>query len=101
MERDTDLIFQPSLMFEVKTSGLYYKSFMIVIYDCNDNGLYYKTTIIANLTTIIANSTLAWSVNYDHKACCKLKRTFMIVNYNHKPLTVQATGECPRGAHLG
>ncbi len=32
-------------------SGLYYKRFMIVIYDRNDNGLYYKTTIVANLTT--------------------------------------------------
>jgi hypothetical protein len=39
------------------TSGLYYKSFMIVIYDHNDSmiviydrngsGLYYKTTIVA------------------------------------------------------
>ncbi len=29
----------------VKTSGLYYKSFMIVIYDRNDNGQYYKIKI--------------------------------------------------------
>jgi len=55
------------LDFKSKTSGLYNKSFMIVIYDCNDStivihdhydstiiiydrndsGLYYKTTIIA------------------------------------------------------
>jgi hypothetical protein len=88
-------------MFEVKTSGLYYKSFMIIIYDPNDNGLYLKTMIVANLTTIIANLTLAWSVNYDHKVCCKLKRTFTIVNYDPKPFKVQATGECTRGAHLG
>jgi len=27
------------------TSGLYYKCFMIIIYDCNDSGQYYKTTI--------------------------------------------------------
>ncbi len=27
----------------IRTSGLYYKSFTIVIYDCNDIGLYYKT----------------------------------------------------------
>jgi hypothetical protein len=27
------------------TSGLYYKCFMIVIYDCNDSGQYYKTRI--------------------------------------------------------
>ncbi len=26
-------------------SGLYYKCFTIVIYDCNDSGQYYKTTI--------------------------------------------------------
>ena len=26
-------------------AGLYYKCFMIVIYDCNDSGQYYKTTI--------------------------------------------------------
>ena len=30
--------------FVVKASGLYYKSFTIVIYDCNDSGQYYKTT---------------------------------------------------------
>ncbi len=65
-------------------SGLYYKSFTIVIYDCNDNGLYYKTMIIANLA-------LARSVSYDHKLCCKLKRTFTIVNHDPKPFTVQAT----------
>ncbi len=28
------------------TSGLYYKCFMIVIYDRNDSGQYYKTTIM-------------------------------------------------------
>ncbi len=26
-------------------TGLYYKNYMIVIYDCNDTGQYYKTTI--------------------------------------------------------
>ncbi len=74
------------------SSGLYNKSFTIVIYDCNDNGLYYKTSIIANLTMIIANLALARSVNYDCKVCCKLKCTFMIVNYSPKPFTVQVTG---------
>jgi hypothetical protein len=44
--------------------GLYYKSFMIIIYDCNDNGLYYKTMIVANLA-------LARSVNYDCKVTAK------------------------------
>ncbi len=70
-----------------RSFGLYYKSFTIVIYNRNDNGLYYKTmivanlaTIVANLTTIVANLALARSVNYDRKVCCKLKRTFMIVN---------------------
>jgi len=28
-----------------KTCGLYYKSFTIVIYDCNDSGQLYKTMI--------------------------------------------------------
>jgi hypothetical protein len=68
----------------VKSSGLYYKSFTIVIYNHNDNGLYYKTTIIANLTTIVANLALARSVNYNHKVRYKLKHTFVIVNYDPK-----------------
>jgi len=41
---------------------------------------------------IVANLTLARGVNYDHKVRCKLKRTFMIVNYDPKPFIVQATG---------
>ncbi len=76
----------------VGSCGLYYKSFMIIVYDLNDNGLYYKTTIIVNLTTIVANLACARSVNYDHMVCCKLKRTFRIVNYDSKPFIVQATG---------
>jgi hypothetical protein len=40
---------------------------------------------------IVANLTLARSVNYDHNLCCKLKRTFMLVNYDPKPFIVQAT----------
>ncbi len=59
--------------------GLYYKSFTIVFNDHNDNSLYYKTMIVADLA-------LARSVNYDHKGHCKLKHTFMIVNYNPKHL---------------
>ncbi len=65
--------------FEILISGLYYKSFTIVIYIYNDNGLYYKSTIIANLA-------LARRVNYDCKARCKLKHTFSILNYNPKHL---------------
>ncbi len=29
-----------------KSSGLYYKTSVVVIYNCNDSGLYYKTTIL-------------------------------------------------------
>jgi len=76
----------------VKSSGLYYKSFTIVIHNCNDNGLYHKTTNIANLTTIVVNLALARSVNYDHKVRCKLKRTFTIVNYDPKSFIEQAAG---------
>ncbi len=64
---------------------------MIVIYNGNDNGLYYESTIVANLTMIIANLALARSITYDHKVCCKLKHTFTIVNYDPKPFIVQAT----------
>ncbi len=59
--------------------GLYYKSFMIVIYNHNNNTLYCKTTIVSNLA-------LARRVNYNRKVCCKLERTFMIVNYDPKHL---------------
>jgi hypothetical protein len=49
--------------------------------------------IIANLTTILAYLALARSVTYNRKVRCKLKRTFMIVNYNLKPFVVQATDD--------
>jgi hypothetical protein len=83
----------------IPTCGLYYKSLTIVNYDCNDNGLYYNTTIVSNLTMIVANLTaivanlaLVRSINYDCKVRCKPKRTFTIINYDPKPLIVQATG---------
>jgi hypothetical protein len=79
---------------------MYYKSFTIIIYDQNDNGLYYKTMIAANLTTIIANLALARSINYYRKVCCKLKRTFTIVNYDPKPFIVQATGVYIKGVSM-
>jgi hypothetical protein len=60
-------------------SGLYYKSFTIAIYNHNDNGLYYKIMIVANLA-------LDRSIYYDCKVCCKLMRTFTIVNYDPKHL---------------
>ncbi len=50
------------------------------------------TAIVTNLTAIVANLALARSINYDRKVRCKLKRTFMIVNYNPKHFIVQATG---------
>jgi len=76
--------------YSVRLSGLYYKSFRIVIYDHNDNGLYYKGTTVANLTTIVANLALSRSVNYDRKV--HWKSTFMIINYDTKPFIVQANG---------
>jgi len=47
--------FEPLLPFEIlenekvesaDISGLYYKCFTIIIYDCNNSGQYYKTTIM-------------------------------------------------------
>ncbi len=61
----------------ISHSGMYYKHFTIEIYDHNDSDMYYKTMILTNLA-------LARSVNYDRKVCCKLNRTFTIVNYNRK-----------------
>jgi hypothetical protein len=72
------------MFYDTGPSGLYYKSFTIVIYNRNDNGLFYKTTILANLA-------LARSVNYDRKVCCKLKHTFMIVNVNNDPKNIYST----------
>ncbi len=40
--------------------------------------------IVANLTMIVANLSLARSINYDHKVSCKLKGTFTIVNCDPK-----------------
>jgi hypothetical protein len=37
--------FQPCITFVSEPSGLYYKNFMIVIYNRNDSGQYYKTMI--------------------------------------------------------
>ncbi len=36
----------------MKTSGLYYKKFMLVIYDRNDSGQYCKTTITIVFTIL-------------------------------------------------
>ncbi len=63
------------------TSGLYYKNFMIAIYDHNGNTIviysrndsdqYYKTMSLADLS-------LARGVNYDLKVCYKLKHTLQL-----------------------
>ncbi len=39
------LIRRKATTVQILTSGLYYKSFTIVIDDCNDSGQYYKTMI--------------------------------------------------------
>ncbi len=36
----------PTSRIKTQPSGLYYKCFMIVIYDRNDSGQYYKSTIV-------------------------------------------------------
>ena len=54
------------------------------MYDLNDSGQCCKTMNLGNVA-------LARSVNYNCKVCCKLKRTFTIVNYDPKPYIVQAT----------
>jgi hypothetical protein len=70
---------------EYRACCLYYKSFMIiiynrndstmVIYDHNDSGLYYKTTIIAR---------------YELKLCSKLKHNLRSYNHNlHSLVTLQ------------
>jgi hypothetical protein len=37
----------------IKTSGLFYKNVMIVIYDRNDSGQYYKTTMTIVFTILV------------------------------------------------
>ncbi len=62
-------------------SGLYYKSFTIVIYDHNDSSQYYNTMI--TIVSYAPNLTLALAsvFNYDRKWRSKLKCNlqFMIV----------------------
>ncbi len=56
------------MFYDINTSGLYYKSIMIVTYNCNGSGLHCETMILANLD-------LTRNVNYDFKVHCKLKHT--------------------------
>jgi len=55
------------------TSGLYYKSFVIVIYNRSDSSQYYNTMIM--IVSYAPNLTLALAsvINCDHKWCSKLK----------------------------
>jgi hypothetical protein len=78
-------------------TGLYHKSFKIIIYDrndstieiynCNDSGLYYKTTIVTNLA-------LARIVNYDNKIVrnatnCGLNyKSFAIIIYDRNDSSI-------------
>ncbi len=68
------------------TSGLYYKRVKIVIYYCNNTILYYER--VSSCSVALA---LARSVNYDCKAHCQLRRTFVTVNYDCNTVIVQAT----------
>ncbi len=69
-------------------SGLYYKSFTIVIYDNIDSGQYYKTMIM--IVSYAPHSTLALSsiVNYDRKWRHNLEHHLLMIV---KTFIVQAT----------
>ncbi len=64
---EIERLIQARLHLELKTitSGLYYKSFTIVIYDRIDSGQYYKTMIM--IISYPPHLTLALSsvINYD------------------------------------
>ncbi len=84
------------------TCGLYYKCFMIiiyncndsmiVIYDCNDSGLYYKTMIIPRyklkLRSKLKRNLWSYNCNHDPNLRSKLK----CVIYDRKTFIVLATG---------
>jgi hypothetical protein len=59
--------FMPKRSYEIDTSGLYYKSFTIIIYKCNDSSQYYNTLITNVNYTPNLTLALASVVNYDHK----------------------------------
>jgi hypothetical protein len=80
-------------------SGLCYKIFTIVTYDCNDSSSYCKTTLLDKAKLILTNLASAKSVNYDRKVCYKLKHTLnlMSIIYDRKTFIVQATGPLLKG----
>jgi hypothetical protein len=59
-------------------SGLCYKSFTIVTYDCNERSLYCKATVQSKAKLILANVAVAMSVNYRRRVLCKLKRALQL-----------------------
>jgi len=61
------LAYNSSTLNVLKFSGLYYKSFTIIIYNRIDSGQYYKTMI--TIISYAPHLTLALSsvINYDHK----------------------------------
>jgi len=75
----------------IESNGLYYKSFTIVIYDCNDSSQYYN--IMFTIKSYAPNLTLALAsvVNYDRKWRSKLKHNLQSSIYYCKTFIVQAT----------
>jgi hypothetical protein len=61
------------MLYHCDTCGLYYKSFMIVIYDHNDSSQYYDTMIMIISYAPNLNLALASVINWDRKWCSKLK----------------------------
>jgi hypothetical protein len=68
----------------MESNGLYYKSFTIVIYDCNDSSQYYN--IMFTIISYAPNLTLALAsfVNYDSKWRSKVKLNLLLSIYNCK-----------------
>ncbi len=75
----------------IESNGLYYKSFTIVIYDCNDSSQY--CNIMFKIISYAPNLTIALAsvVNYDRKWCSKVKRNLWLSIYDCKTFIVQAT----------
>jgi hypothetical protein len=78
--------------YKTYTSGLYYKIFMIVIYDRNDSSQYYNTVIMTVSFSLNLTLALASVINYDRKWCSKLKCNLRSKIYYRKTFIVQATG---------
>ncbi len=57
---------------------MYYKSFMIIIYDRNDISQYYNTMIMIERYAPNLTLALASVINYDHKWRSKLKSNLQL-----------------------